>query len=939
MQPNAMLHPALSLLLTATLVAQSAPPPLAGTSLPPASAMPLPYDRGSAAVWQGLQKLRTRASLLTVNAHPDDEDGAMMAYEARGKGVDASLFVLTRGEGGQNVMSGDYWDQLGLVRTQELLASTGYEGIHLYFGRFADYGFSKTLEEAHKQWGHETVLRDAVRIVRILRPMVVTSSFNGNFADGHGQHQVSGEMAQEVFNAAADPNMFPEQIKEGLLPWKVQKVYARVPFARVTEKGIFDYATTRWEPVVFHNYVNITDIKTLPSVTVQIPVGDYSYVLANNYSAIAREGLAQQRSQNGGIGPALPAPQNSAYHLWATRATAAVPEKESDFFEGIDTTLPAIADYLPAAERNPWQQQLIRLATTIADAGTHFDPADPGKVVPMLAKGLEQTNKLLADLDAAKLPEEAAYNMKHELRVKQQQFQTTLAAALGISLTAFTGRPPATGPGGPSGPVGPADFSQTALPGQTVQVNLHVANMGSQEVSVHVAALNLYDGKTVNEIGEGAADLEKLAGGKVIDRPISIQVPETQPYTKPYFSRSSLEQTVYDVQNPAALGMPIEPYPLSAVIHVQYDGVTFPVTATVQTQHRYLGFGIVYEPLLIAPAISVTVSPHAGIVPMTATSFTLNVNVRSNVKGAAKGELMLNLPAGWTSSPAKATFSAMRDGDEQSISFQVTPKSVEAKAYTLTAVATYNGKQYTDGYVTTGYTGLRPYPSYRDAAYRTTGTDVKIAPGLKVAYVTGTGDEVPQTLADFGIHPTFLSPQDIAKADLSAYDVILLGIRSYAARPELRTFNNRLLEYVQQGGVVISQYQSNEYDHNFGPYPITLGGEGERVVEEDCKVTILDDKDPVLSWPNKITTADFDGWVEERGHGFLQSWDAKYTAPTEMHDTQMDPQKGGLIYARYGKGVYVYMAYAFFRQMPDGVPGSFRIMANLLSVGKNKSLK
>jgi hypothetical protein len=144
---------------------------------------------------------------------------------------------------------------------------------------------------------------------------------------------------------------------------------------------------------------------------------------------------------------------------------------------------------------------------------------------------------------------------------------------------------------------------------------------------------------------------------------------------------------------------------------------------------------------------------------------------------------------------------------------------------------------------------------------------------------------------------------------------------------------------VQQGGVVISQYQSNEYDHNFGPYPITLGGEGERVVEEDCKVTILDDKDPVLSWPNKITTADFDGWVEERGHGFLQSWDAKYTAPTEMHDTQMDPQKGGLIYARYGKGVYVYMAYAFFRQMPDGVPGSFRIMANLLSVGKNKSLK
>lgn len=934
MRRNALLHPALSLLLSTTLIAQSAQtPPLAGTVLPPTSAVPLPYDRGAAAVSQGLKKLGTRATMLTIVAHPDDEDGATMAYMARGKGVETSLFVLTRGEGGQNVMSGDYWDQLGLVRTQELLASTATEGVHLYFGRFADYGFSKTLEEAHKQWGQQNILRDAVRMVRILRPMVVTSSWIGNVSDGHGHHQASGEVSQEVFNAAADPNMFPDQIKEGLLPWKVQKVYGRVPFARVGEKGIYDYATTKWEPLLFHNYVDNTDLKALPSTTVQVPVGNYDFVLANNYSAISREGLAQQRSQNGGVGPTLPAPQTSPYHLWATRTAPTPPAKENDFFDGIDTSLPAIADYLPEAQRGPWKQKLTQLAATVADASAHFSPADPSGIAPTLAKGLTETDAMLKELDAASLPADAAYNMKHELSVKKQQFQQTLADSLGLMMTAYTG-PSATGPGaGPGGPRGAvAENSTTAIPGQTVNVNVHVANLGSKSVTITLLPAS-YSSQ------QASPAPKELAANKALDATFPITVPEDLAITKPYFSRKNLEQTTYDVHNPAALGMPIEPYPFIQRADVTYAGVTFPMAATVQSQHRYLGYGTVFEPLLAAPAISVTVSPTAGIVPISSSSFTLNVNVHSNVKGPAKGELALNLPAGWTSTPAKASFSTMRDGDEQGITFQVTPKSVEAKPYTLTAVATYNGKQYSNGYLMTGYVGLRPYPSYRDAAYRTIGVDVKIAPGLKVAYVTGTGDEVPQSLSDIGIHPTFLSAQDIAKADLSAYDVILLGIRTYAARPELRTFNNRLLEYVQNGGTLIAQYQNGEFDRNYGPYPMHIEGNGETVSEEDNRVTIVEPKDPILNWPNRITLNDFDNWIEERGHGFLATWDPKYSAPVEMHDQGEDPQRGGLVYARYGKGVYIYLAYAFFRQMPDGVPGSFRIMANLLSAGKNKDLK
>jgi hypothetical protein len=320
------------------------------------------------------------------------------------------------------------------------------------------------------------------------------------------------------------------------------------------------------------------------------------------------------------------------------------------------------------------------------------------------------------------------------------------------------------------------------------------------------------------------------------------------------------------------------------------------------------------------------------------STLELHVKLHSSVKGPAKGQVRLDLPHGWTSTPATADFATMREGEDQNLTFTVKPESVQPKPYTIVAVAEYDGEKYTQGFETVGYPGLRPYPHYRPATYRTTGVDVKTAPGLKVAYIMGTGDDVARSLEDIGIHPTFLSPQDVATGDLSQYDAIVLGIRAYAARPELKTFNNRLLDYTKNGGTVIVQYQTQEYDRGYAPYPLTLSGDPEKVVEEDCKVQILAAQDPVFNWPNKITTADFDNWVEERGHGFMREWDSKYIALTEMHDVDQDPQKGGLLYARYGKGSYVYLSYAFFRQMPDGVPGSFRIMANLISMGKNPGL-
>ncbi len=881
-------------------------------------------------------KLHTRASLAMVTAHPDDEDGGMLTYESRGLGVDTTLLTLNRGEGGQNVMTSDYWDQLGTLRTQELLAADDEYGVHQYWTRVADFGFSKTIEESLKTWGEERVLYDAIRAIRIQRPLVVTSVFAGNVSDGHGHHQVAGYTAQRIYVMAGDPKVFPDQIKAGLLPWTPLKVYARVPFARVTDKGIYDYATGHWEPVRFRNYVDNTWIEGVPSTTLEIPSGDYNPMLGSSYVQISREGLDNQKTQNGGIAVPLPRPMSAPYHRYASRVNS--PDHEKTFFDGIDVTLTGIATYAPKEEQAAWREKLGALNATVEEAIAGYNAINPAGIAPTLARGLSQTNALIGEVAKSKLPSEARYNMTHELTVKQQQFNLALEQALGLALMANLTE------GGVAGRISPfgdtttqTSTSQVVTPGEKVAVSVHVANQGTEPV-----ALTNVD--VVSEAGTGFAIAPmgsatgQLGAGAARDGAFDVTIPRTAELTKPYFSRPSLEQSYYDINDARYLNLPARPYPLLGIATVTYHDVEIKLKGVVQTVHRVNGEGPVLEPLLMAPAISLDVTPYAGVVALNSSAFELHVGLHSSVKGPARGTVRLDLPQGWKSTPEVADFATMREGEDQNLVFRVQPEHVQTQPYTITAVAEFNGDKFTQGFQTVGYPGLRPYPHYRPATYKTTGVDVKTAPDLRIGYVMGTGDDVATSLEDIGIHPTLLSAGEVASADLSRYDAIVLGIRAYAARPELKTFNHRLLEYVHNGGTVVVQYQTQEYDHSYGPYPLTLSGDPEKVVEEDCKVQILAPNDPVLSWPNKITTADFDHWVEERGHGFMHDWDPHYVALTEMHDVGQDPQKGGLLYARYGKGAYVYLSYAFFRQMPDGVPGSFRIMANLLSMSKNPGL-
>ncbi|HEX4022557.1 MAG TPA: PIG-L family deacetylase [Acidobacteriaceae bacterium] len=944
----------LSILLpftTLLAISQAAPAAMPDQPEPPAVRLPTDpasFNRGSVGLWQTLQKLHTRASLLMITAHPDDEDGPTLTYESRHDGVRANLLSLTRGEGGQNVMSSDAWDALGVVRTQELLAADRYYDVNQYWSRVADFGFTKTKQEAFDKWGYDRVLYDSVRVVRMTRPLVVMSVFAGNVSDGHGQHQVSGQMAQEVYKAAGDPKVFPDQIREGLLPWSPLKVFIRVPFADVTRQGVYDYATGHWAPAIFHNYVDGSDIHGEPSTSVAIPVGKYDPLIGLSYFQLARLGLGMQKSQNDGMGLPLAQPVMSDYHLYASR----VPTKteEATFFDGIDVSLAGIATLAPATEAPALRVKLIAIQDSVDHAIAAYSAEHPERTAPYLASGLRETNALITQIAARPWSGEtgdaknqtARQNVLFELRAKQQQFSLALAQALGLSMQAMVTRE--TGPS--HVPVifrGFADTFRIAIPGQKFPVQVHLAN--GSPVTVQIAALQLvpapmtHDRQDAWKISQRAQAAAELGNGAATDAVFSVTVPQHPQFTQPYYHRPNIEQPYYDIDDTQYQSESNMPYPLHAVATLRYNGVEFSVEQPVETVRGQLGQGPVLEPLLVGPAISVQMAPQVAILPLTSKTLHVTASIQSNVKSPATGHLSLQLPAGWTSTPASAGFSTAKDGDIASVDFTVTPTALESRTYTLQAVAEYNSQSYRAGYRMTGYLGLRPYPIYRAATTQVRAADVRVAPGLRIGYVVGTGDEVPDSLRQLGLPPQLLSPQDLATGDLSSFDAIVLGIRAYAVRPDLRTYNDRLLRYVHQGGVLIVQYNTSGLQPSDAPYPLELGNNPEKVINEVSAVQMLQPHDPLLAWPNTISTKDFQGWVEERGHGFLRSWDAHYTPLLEMHDPGQDPQQGGLVYTRYGKGIYVYTALALYREMPEGVPGAYRLFANLISLARNPDIE
>jgi LmbE family N-acetylglucosaminyl deacetylase len=945
-----------SVSLPAQPASQAAQPPVSAaakfarlpSSQPSDLALPIAEDRGQAALEQSLKRLDTTASLMMIVAHPDDEDGALLTYLSRGLGVRTSLLTLTRGEGGQNAMSAEVYDALGLIRTNELLKAGEFYGVKQLWGTEVDFGFSKTQEEAFARWGHDRVLYDAVLAVRRERPQVIVSTFVGGITDGHGHHQVSGEIAQEVFKAAADPSVFPEQLKDGLQPWQPLAVYSMVPFAPVTEQGMFDYATGKWAPAKFKNYVTGEWMAGVPSTDVTVQVGALDPVLGRSSVQIAREGWGEQKSQNGGANPALSGPAETSYHLWAVATAAQAPasltEADDDLFHNkkvsIDTGIEGLKKLVNGNPPAWLDRGLHQLDSSLKqfESECHGQPGlpDARKLAPIYRQALDLETKV----KASSLEPQSKAGLLLELDTKIGQFQSAFKNLLGLDLVAFTTKAGNVSSGGPFRGGSADETPSSVAPGEEFHVRVHAAQATAETRLSRVWLESQSGGPWQFQNTASASD----PASPVADSVFRVRAAENASPTQPYFTRPSTEQPFYDLAHPEYRERSFAPWPLAAWAEFTFDGLPIRLGQVVQTMQRVTGPGGIYQPLVVTPSIGVRIDPEARILPLDGSPLPVRVTVHS--EAAAEGSLELKLPAGWRSDPAEAPFHLASAGDTEPILFSVTPANhpgetnlspatpvaAQEAAYTVQAVAHSAGHDYQTGWQSVGYPGLRPYNQYKTAQLLTRKVDVKLAPGLRVAYVMGTGDLVPQAIEALGATPHLLAAAELASSDLSAWNVIVIGIRAYSTRPELTAAQPRLQDFVQRGGTLVVQYQGGNFP---APFPLSMGRFPERVVDEQAPVKLIHPADPLLTVPNSITAADFDGWVEERGHSFLSTWDPSYTALTQTADPGQDPQQGGLLVAHLGRGTYIYVAYALYRQLPELVPGAYRILANLLSAGKS----
>ncbi|HXH06549.1 MAG TPA: NEW3 domain-containing protein, partial [Vicinamibacterales bacterium] len=518
--------------------------------------------------------------------------------------------------------------------------------------------------------------------------------------------------------------------------------------------------------------------------------------------------------------------------------------------------------------------------------------------------------------------------------VKERQAQAAITAALGVHFSALA-RPAGTAdPTGPAAAFAAPPAMGPVVPGQRFDVRAVFTSRGRVGVTLARLALEAAPGWTVTG---GPATPAPARPNDPIVATFGVTVPPDARPTQPYFRRASLAENRYTVDDPSLLFQPASPPPLVAVAAYEIEGQRVEVREPVRRLEPNLPYGHNTYTLAVVPAIAVTLEPSQAIVPTAAADkrVRLRAEIVHNHDGATEGRLALRLPPGWTADPPAHEFRFSRAGERASYGFTVRLPAIEARDYRIEAVATAGGREYREGYTLIQKRDLETRYLYRPAAAGVRGIDVQITAGLRVGYVMGIGDDVPSGIAQLGAEVRLLDAGDLAAADLRAFDAIVLGTRAYAAREDLRTYNHRLLDYVRNGGNLIVLYNTQEFEPSrFAPYPGELPRGAEEVSEEDSPVEILAPSHPVLTTPNRITAADFQGWVEQRGSKFWSAWAPEYTPIIATWDRGQAPQKGGWLHARYGRGHYTYFAYAFHRQLPYGVPGAYRLLANLLSLGK-----
>lgn len=815
-----------------------------------------PKSYSSADILQQLKKLEVFGSVLYIAAHPDDENTRLLGYLANERKFRTGYLSLTRGDGGQNLIGDEQGIELGMIRTQELLAARRIDGAEQFFSRAYDFGFSKSPEEALKIWGHDKILSDVVWVIRKFQPDVIITRFPTTGEGGHGHHTASAILAGEAFDAAADSTKFPEHFKYGVGPWKTKRL--------------------------FWNTFNFGGNNTTSNDQLKIDVGMFNPVLGKSYGEIAAESRSQHKSQGFGV----PAQRGETFEYFSLIKGE---KAEKDLMDGIDITSGRM-NILPK-EKEKYNADVKLLIEK-------YNPANPAATVKQL-NDLYKYLQLVAP-NFANTVVKKDYNKANEIhnligKVAGFFMEASVNNQLNVSgdslryLVQFNNR------------LGiPVEMVQVSIFGNSLTFDNPSANVTSSKSGMHF---------------------------------ITKETPATQPYWIDF----AMEAGSFNINKQVLIGTPEMPM-ATALFQFKIDNEYHSYSVPVFYKYTDPVRGELYEqPQIVNPAF-VNVNP----------SLIIFSNNKKNQKRVVEFPVQFNQDMN-----ERLQFKTRYNGHQQTIYDSITSVSKTNKKIfrmelngdsfpanssnylmgQLEATSLQEAQLYSLAKIS--YNHIPDlYYNYHQRA-RVLKMDMNIA-GTHIGYINGAGDKVPQALTQMGYQVTMLGEKDITPFNLKQFDAIVTGVRAYNTNMWLANASVVLNNYVKEGGVLLVQYNTNNgagpLRQKIGPYPFTLGRS--RITDETAAVNFLLPNDPSLNYPNKITQKDFEGWIQERSVYHAENPDSNYRRILSMKDPGEKESDGSLIIADHGKGRFIYTGLVFFRELPAGVPGAYRLLANLLAAPK-----
>ena len=806
-----------------------------------------PKKPNAAELQHALNKLNVLGSALYIAAHPDDENTRLISYLTNEELMNTAYLSLTRGDGGQNLIGSEIREELGIIRTQELLAARRIDGGKQFFSRANDFGYSKHPDETFTIWDREQVLADVVWVIRSFRPDVLITRFSTEPGTTHGHHTASSILAEEAYAAAADPKRFREQLQY-VDVWQAKRLL---------------FNTSWWFYGSREAFAESPDKEKM----IQVDAGKFNPLLGLSYSEIAATSRSQHKCQAMGTAGTRGERIEYLLPLQGKGSNKAV-------FDGINTTWSRLEGGAVVGK-------------LLEDAAINFDVLNPSGIVPQLIEAKK----------ALELLEPSAWQI-----TKLAELNELIYGCMGLYLEAVAD-----------------DYSATFLE----DINLEVEVINRSDVKVELLKVEFSSDKTDTTLNQ------TLENNKSLKFKTQRKVFGNLTYTQPYWLEKEGTLGMFAVDQQLKIGMPENDAPLFVDFKLKIAGESFTFQKPIVYKWTDDQAGELYRPFSITPPVFANIAEKV-VVFADEEPQEIQVLVKAG-KDDLNGYVELAVPDKWTVKPKRIAIEMAEKGAEELVRFELYPPDSQSTG-DIKAMVTSDGKTYDHALVDISYDHIPTQTLFPKAKAKVVKLDIQ-KKGERIAYIKGAGDVIPESLRQIGYQVDELSDDQVTKGNLKGYDAVVLGVRVFNKRERMKFHVPILMDYVKNGGTVVAQYNTTYslLTEEIAPYPLTISRD--RVTVEEAEVRFLAPKHPVLNEPNKITEADFEGWVQERGLYFPNEWDAKFTPILSANDPEEDPKDGGLLVAEYGDGHFVYTGYSFFRELPAGVAGAYRLFANLVSLG------